>query len=202
MSQLIQGSLPRFEKELAARDNTRESAADLLDVAAAFDQRAEKWADFKPYADLARSRSDQVLVTVCDGAVKRAGLSSADKKEGILGADQGMTLRDFICGLDEQGHQVSEIASPGTLEVKGGYTMRVFQSNGEFVHARLRKIEALPGQNLLVGFAYGDANREDDISVVQWRQAVAGLLGMAPLNFMGQSAGRLTAKELTKLGRG
>ena len=199
VSQLIQSSLPQFKKQLAGRDNTRESAAALQDVATAFDDRAQKWADFKPYADAARRRSDQVLATVCDGAVKRSGISSADKKESILGSDQGMKLRDFICGLDEQGHQVSELASPGSLGVKGGYTMKVFQSNGEFAHAKLRKIEALPGENLLVGFALGDANRQDDISVIQWRQTVAGLLGKAPLNFMGQSAGRLTAKELTKL---
>lgn len=184
VSQLIQGSLPRFKKELAERESTRKSAAELQDLAVAFDEQARKWVDFKPYADAARLRSDEVLVTVCDVAVERAGLSSADEKEGILGVEKGMTLREFVCGLDEQGHQVSEIASPGTLQVKGGYTMRVFQSNGEFVHATLRKIEALPGQDLLVGFAYGDVNLQNDITVIEWQSHMASLQGLkGPLGF-------------------
>lgn len=191
--------LPVFKSELTGQDATRENAGDLKSLAEILGAQSTQFSNFKLYQQAALTRSAEMLGTICDGAVKRAGLSSADKKESVLGADQGMTLREFVCGLDEQGHQVREIASPGSLAVDGGYTMRVFQSNGEFVHVRLRKIEALPGQDLLVGFAYGDANRQDDISVIQWRQTVASLLGKAPLNFMGQSAGRLTAKDLTNL---
>ena len=56
VTQLIRVSLPRFEEDMTQRNNTRESAAKLQEVAAAFDQRAQRWPDFKAYAESARRR--------------------------------------------------------------------------------------------------------------------------------------------------
>ena len=173
----VEAYFPTFEDEIAARDATRENAADLTSLAGDFKAQTEQIPAFEQYQQAALTRSDEMFETICDTAVARAALTDIGEDDGILGIDMGMTLREFICRLDDNGHQVSELASPGSLGVEDGFTLKVYQSDGEFMHARLRLIEALPGTTLLVGYALGDANQQDDISVEEWRGRVAMLVG-------------------------
>ena len=183
---------PTFGEDLARLEASRANAAELESTAADFETRSNRLPGFTKYRQAALARAAAIRVTVCDMAVERAGLAPANEQEGILGSDEPMTLREFVCVLDEQGHQVSEFAAPGSMNVDGGYTLKIFQSDGQFVFAALKSVDALPGQNLLVGTALGDATAQEPISINRWRVYAAQLLDVALPDNVAVDGGRVT----------
>ncbi len=176
---IVDTYFPTFEEDLTRLEASRTNAAELELMARDFEMQANRLRGFVKYREAALARAAAIRETFCERAVERAGLAPADEKLGILGADEPMTLRKFVCALDDKGHAVSEFAAHGTVNGNGVYTLKVFQSDGQFVFATLKSLEILPGQHHLVGTALGDAALQEPISVNRWRVYAAQLLDVA-----------------------
>jgi hypothetical protein len=175
ITELVEAGLPAFGRDLAALDVSRETAAGLDEEIAGFVELAEMIPAFGRYAAVARERQAEILSRVCDAAIERAGGLDGDREAPILGPEDAMPLADFVCGLDAAGHQVSAFSRTDEAEAE----MRILEADGDFAHARLHVVEALPGRRMLVGSALGDANRQDPITVAAWREYVTGLLSVS-----------------------
>ncbi|MDJ0982272.1 MAG: serine protease [Kiloniellales bacterium] len=176
---VLRAGLEPYKRELQSLDPTRATADALRQQAATFAEDARAFGDFDAYREAALARAEEMIDAVCDQVVAQAGLTPVDEVETVLAASGSFTLRAFACDLEAKGHDVRELASPGSLDVTGGYTLKLVQADKAFVFARLERVEAIPGQMLLVGTALGDAALQEPISVNRWRVYAAQLLDVA-----------------------
>lgn len=171
----VKSELPNFEKEIARLEGSRENAAMLLDQADTFESRSQSYPRFASYSTAARKRANVILGKVCDEALSRAKITNKDGKLPLFGDGKAIPLRDFVCDLDSVGHEVASFDAPGLLSLKKEYQLKILLTDGSYQHVKLHMTEALPGQEMLVGFAVGDANNQKQISVNEWKQYVIAL---------------------------
>ena len=172
-NQVLEASLPNFQQDLAKFEPNKTNAEKLFDMADGLQGQLEQYPAYAAYREAALKQSDIMILEICTGALNRAGLTETDGQEHILGTQKSLQLIQFVCELDELGHQVTGFSA--SEHGAGTHVMKILQADGQFRHIQMHKTEALPNEIMFVGSAMGDANRQDPISVQEWRDYVATL---------------------------
>jgi len=113
VARILRDELPAYKAALAKLPPTRDTAKQLAASAALFAKRAKTWPGFAAYDEAARQHRQTVLAAVCANAVEASGIAEGLAGREILAATGAMSLRDFVCALDERGHRVAELSSAG-----------------------------------------------------------------------------------------
>lgn len=178
---VIRNDFPSYGKEIAALKASKENAEMLFAQSEVLQTRVKIYNEFAPYSIAANKRAFQMLDQVCDAVLSRAKISSKQAKLPLLGESKAISIRDFTCDLDAAGHKVATFETPGLLSFKKEYQLKILLKDGSYEHIKLRMVEALPNQEMLVGFAVGDAINQKQTSVEEWQQHIAALDGGAGL---------------------
>ncbi len=85
--------------------------------------------------------------TECFASLVQSGQASGGVQPPDLGAAEDMPPRDFVCGLDENGHAVIGIEErPAQDGADTTYLMRIDQADDLYAHVVLRNLEALTAE--------------------------------------------------------
>ncbi|WP_375173643.1 trypsin-like peptidase domain-containing protein [Pseudooceanicola sp.] len=177
---ILRQDLPRYAEEIGAIEPDYATAEDLEAAADEFERSTDLHEGFAAFARQARERAQAMSDALCAAAHSDADLSDRLSDIPILVADTPMPAGDFICQLDRLGHDVREFASPGSLASDDGVTFKVAQrEDGPFDFAVLRKVEAVPGQLVLVGAEFGDAVQRAPVGLDDWEGYTSRLMGLS-----------------------
>ncbi|MCG8548195.1 MAG: tetratricopeptide repeat protein [Alphaproteobacteria bacterium] len=169
-------SFDGYLDDLEAVEATPDAPIHLQVDAQRFDEQGAVVPTLEVYADAARARADDIRGELCEAPFKQSKVDRDLADRPILGRGGPVTVKQFICAIDANGHRVTELTTSWWSKP----AMKIKQADGEFIHLRLHEVEAMPGKKMLVAFSKGDANKQQEISVDDWRSYASALMRERP----------------------
>ena len=167
-----------FKKELNALPAT---TANLNQVRTSVQNlfKIRKPTNLKAYQDVAKERArtmqQDIKKIACYKKLDNVGLAKKARDVALLGHKGETTLGLFVCAMSKRGHKFQEYESAGMFG--STHTLSILNRRGITLTIEMKKVEAVKGKKMLVGVLVKDASSKTKLTLSDWQDYAAKLLG-------------------------